>query len=93
MEDQILDQITVAQYLRELTPERREILLLAYRVTQPDDWTETWPPRYAAIGRYIGRRYRGKPLSEASIRYIRKVAIRQIRAHIGLPTDIGDEEE
>lgn len=48
-------------------------MLLIEKVDRPDDWTASWPPRHVDIGIYIGIKYRGKPLSEAAIRYRRNV--------------------
>lgn len=75
-EDQILDRIDLERQLARLHPADRDMMLLIERFDKPDDWTAEWPPRFSDIGIYIGLKYRGKPLSEAAIRYRRNVVIR-----------------
>lgn len=73
-EDPIINKITVEQYLSRLSEERRTVLLLTEGFGVPDDWHEG-DVTYSAIGRYIGTRFRGAPLSEAAIRYIREKSL------------------
>lgn len=68
-EDTILNRIAVQQHLSKLDAEDRLVMVLVYELECPEDWTEKWPPTYAAIGRYVGTKFRGAPLSEAAIRY------------------------
>lgn len=51
------------------------VLLLTEGFGVPDDWHEGEVVTYSAIGRYIGIRFRGSPLSEAAIRYIREKSL------------------
>lgn len=76
MEDAILSRIDLETALAKLHPADRAMMLLIYRVACPDDWDAGWPPRYLDIGRYIGLRFEGSPLSEAAIRYRRDVVLR-----------------
>lgn len=83
MEDEILNRVTVEAVLAKLHPADRMMMLLIYRVEQPDDWSAQWPPRFEDIGVYIGTRYEGKPLSEAAIRYRRDAIEGQWRGRRG----------
>lgn len=78
-EDMILNQIDVENELKKLNPADREMLLLMFKLYKPDDWTGRWPPKLAQIGDYIGRKFEGKPLTEAAIRYRKKAALEQLR--------------
>lgn len=84
-EDAILDHIAVEQYLSRLSPERRAVLLLTEGFAVPSDWTEG-AVTYSAIGRYIGKRFRGEPLSEAAIRYIREKSLEML--HPDYPNNV-----
>ena len=77
-----LDSITIEQLLATLDPEASLIVALSFGLVYPTDWpwgTGPWPPTYAEIAAYVGLRTRGRPLSEASVRYIRKQALKQLR--------------
>lgn len=76
-EDSVINRITVEQYLSQLSEERRTVLLLTEGFGVPDDWNEG-DVTYSAIGRYIGVRFRGEPLSEAAIRYIREKSLEML---------------
>lgn len=80
-EDHLLDRVVVEQYLTRLSEERRMVLLLTEGFEVPQDWTEG-PVTYSAIGRYIGRKFRGKPLSEAAIRYIRDKSLETLNPEL-----------
>jgi hypothetical protein len=85
MEEALLDRITVARLLSSLTEEPRMVLELVCGMYFPDDWPwegTSWPPTYAEIGWYVGHKTRGKPLSEATIRYIRTSALKRLRTHL-----------
>lgn len=86
-EDALINKITVAQYIARLkSPETRLLLLLVYGIDCPKDWNpdERWPPTYAAVGDYIGRRFRGRPLSEATIRYREMCALEELNPNLRL---------
>lgn len=89
-EDGVLNRVTVAQLLATLADEPRVVIELTFGLTYPEDWPwpdATWPPTYAAVGFYVGNRFRGKPLSEAAIRYIRNAALRHLHGVLsGAPT-------
>lgn len=83
MEEQLLNRIAVEQLLVTLSAEHRLVLELVFGLRYPKDWPwpdSAWPPTYSAIGWYVGNKMRGKPLSEAAIRYIRTAAIRKLSA-------------
>ena len=80
-EETVLNRVACEQLLVHVPPEHRLVLTLVYGLETPADWPwkdTTWPPTYAAIGWYVGMRFRGKPLSEAAIRYIRTAAVRRL---------------
>lgn len=71
-EDQILTQIAVEQALALLSPADAMMMRLIHRLEVPEDWgNRAWPAKYEAIGNFIGIKYEGAPLSEATIRYRR----------------------
>lgn len=74
-EDTILTRVTIEAELEKLHPAERAMMLLIYKIDQPEDWTGPWPPKYEAIGRYIGLKFEGRPLSEAAIRYRRDAVL------------------
>ena len=81
MEEDLLNRIAVEQLLVTLSEEHRLVVELSFGLRHPQDWpwaNASWPPTYAAIGWYVGQKMRGKPLSEAAIRYIRTAAIRKL---------------
>lgn len=81
MEESVLNRVACEQLLETLSAEHRLVLELVFGLESPEDWPwkdTTWPPTYAAIGWYVGMRFRGKPLSEAAIRYIRSAALRRL---------------
>lgn len=81
MEDELLNRIAVEQLLDGLSDEHRLVVELVFGIRHPTDWPwrdASWPPTYATIGWYVGQRMRGKPLSEAAIRYIRTAAIKKL---------------
>jgi hypothetical protein len=83
MEEELLNRIAVQQLLVTLSAEHRLVLELVFGLRYPEDWPwpeASWPPTYAAIGWYVGQRMRGKPLSEAAIRYIRTAAIKKLES-------------
>lgn len=65
--------------LKDLQPEERELILLMYKLWKPEDWKGRWPPKSSQIGDYIGRKFRGKPLSESAVRYRKKIVIEALR--------------
>lgn len=79
-EDQILDHVSVERLLATLGAADAEMLILIFRIkAPPDGWTGRWPPTYEQIGDYIGRKYEGRPLSEAAIRYRRDAVFAVLR--------------
>jgi hypothetical protein len=82
MEEQLINQIAVQQHLAHLDVEPRMVLTLLFGIDCPPDWTESWPATCAAVGRYVGRRFRNRPLSEAAVRYIRDTALDRLRGRL-----------
>lgn len=84
-EEDSLDPVTMQQMLDKLDPEARLVIELSFGLSYPKDWPWTsgpWPPTYAEIAAYVGMKIRGRPLSEASVRYIRKQALAKLRSMI-----------
>jgi hypothetical protein len=81
-EDHILSRVAVEQVLRRLAPADRCMMLLVFEIEFPDDWGDR-PMTYAAIGDYIGRRFEGRVLSEAGIRYRRNEIMKMLRGERG----------
>ena len=83
-EDQLLARIDIEQALSRLEPANRALILLVYRVEKPVDWgNRRWPPTFEDIGHYIGMKFEGAPLSEATIRYRRDALKRMWRGERG----------
>lgn len=83
-EDDMLNKIEVQRYLAKLTPERATVLLLTEGFGVPDDWTAGSVVTYQAIGIYVGNKFRGRPLSEAAIRYIREKSLEILNPALAL---------
>ena len=86
-EDAILTEVALEQALNLLNPRQRLVVVLLAGLEQPSDWpfgNAEWPPTYAAVGAYVGTKMRGKPLSEGAVRYINRMARKQIRAKLGI---------
>lgn len=84
-EDELLNQITVEQVLRKLPPHHAELLRMIERIEQPTDYTGPWPATYEQIGVFIGLKYEGRTLSEATVRYRRDACYRMLRAAFAVP--------
>lgn len=82
-EDEVLTRLTVDALLKPLEAADRELLRMVFLVEQPLGYMGPWPPTFADIGRYIGIKYEGRPLSEAAIRYRRTAVLAQIRSERG----------
>lgn len=82
-EDEILTAVTVEAVLARLTPADRALMHLVYGIAPPEDYAGTWPPTHADIGFYIGMRFEGYRLSEAAVRYRKKVILAMLRGERG----------
>ena len=78
MEDIILNQIAVEDHLKKLRKGDRELILLYFYLWIPSDWPYTHPSDPAYIGKYIGKKYEGKALSEAAVRYRKKQILKYL---------------
>lgn len=78
-EDVILTRVALEQVLAPLEERDRVMLLMVFRVEFPVDYTGPLPPRYHDIADYIGRKYEGEPLAEATIRYRRDALLAVLR--------------
>lgn len=79
-EDRVLLSISLRQALARYFDERdQQILMLYFQLEQPDDFDEGWPPTYASVGRYVGTRLYGEPITEGSVRYRVELALKQLR--------------
>lgn len=78
-EDAILTSIDLERALATEHPADREMILMVFRIEVPSDYVGPWPPKYEDIGRHIGTKFEGAPLSEAAIRYRRDVMLARWR--------------
>lgn len=69
LEEEILNAIIIEQELSKLPPVDADMLLLLYKIRQPEGYEGPWPPKITDIGIFIGLKYKGKPMNEATIRY------------------------
>ncbi len=77
-ENEVLNRVAVEQLLAGIEAQDRLVIELTYGLMVPKDWPwpiQRWPPTFAEIGWYVGMHFRNKPLSEASIRYMKKRAL------------------
>lgn len=80
--DEVLDRLTVEALLERLPEEHSLILRLTFGLEYPQDWPwpeSRWPPIHSEVGWYVGNRLRGRPISEATVRYIRASAIEELQ--------------
>lgn len=78
IDDEVLDRVSVESLLVRLPDEPRLVLSLTYGLARPADWPwpeSRWPPIHSEIGWYVGHKIRGRPISEATVRYIRSQAL------------------
>lgn len=68
-EDVILNDIVIEQELARLKPWDADMVRLLYRLEPPLDYPGPWPPKITDIAVFIGTKYNGRPLHEATIRY------------------------
>lgn len=81
-EDELLDRIAVEQVLAKLSPADRTMMLMIFGIAFPDDWGNR-PTTFTSIGEYIGLKYEGVVLKEATIRYRRDVILKILRGERG----------
>jgi hypothetical protein len=82
LDDEVLDRVTVVSLLDRLPDEPRLVLSLTFGLECPEDWPWDqfrWPPIYSEVGWYVGHRLRGRPISEATVRYIRANALGKLQ--------------
>lgn len=87
-EDDVLDRVTVYALLNRLPDEPRLILILVFGLECPADWPwerSRWPPIYSEIGWYVGHKLRGRPISEATVRYIKGNALQELQEMLPNP--------
>ena len=80
--DEILDKLALAQALELLAPEPRLVVELSFGLVEPTNWpwkVVQWPPTDVEIGVYVGTKFRDQPVSEATVRYIRKKAMARMK--------------
>lgn len=92
LDDDVLDRVTVAALLERLPEEHRLVLSLTFGIEYPTDWPwpeSRWPPIHSEVGWYVGNRLRGRPISEATVRYIRTNALMELQRIVTKPAQIG----
>lgn len=79
-EDSLILHIALRQALEKYFDTRdRLILSLYFQLEQPDDYDGCWPPTYASVGQYVGKRLTGTAITEGSVRYRVDIALKQLR--------------
>jgi hypothetical protein len=78
-EDTILTRVALEHALAPLEERDRVMLLMVFRVEFPDEYRGPLPPTYQDIADYIGRKYEGEALAEATIRYRRDALLAVLR--------------
>jgi hypothetical protein len=84
--EEILDKLSLAQAIALLAPEPRLVVELSYGLVEPVNWpwkVVQWPPTDVEIGVYVGAKFRDRPVSEATVRYIRKKALAAMKKVLG----------
>lgn len=81
-EDELLDRVSVEQALAKLSEADRCMMLMIFGIEYPEDWGMR-PATFTAIGEYIGMRFEGVVLKEATIRYRRDVILKILRGERG----------
>jgi hypothetical protein len=76
LDDEIINDIAIRQALSNLLPEDRDLISLVYNFDRPEDYEGPWPATLSHIGEYIGRKYKGRPLAEATVRLRRDAVLR-----------------
>jgi hypothetical protein len=70
-EDTILSRVSIDAALSALTPIERDIMRMLFAYEQPSDYDGQWPPTLSLVGKYVGRKYHGKPMSEGRVAKVR----------------------
>ncbi len=81
-ETELLDRVAVDQVLAKLKEGDRCMMLLIFNIELPEDWGSR-AVTYSSIGAYIGRRFEGKALPEATIRYRHQELVKYLRGERG----------
>jgi hypothetical protein len=92
LDDVVLDRVTVGALLERLPEEPRLVLSLTFGIEYPADWPwpeSRWPPIHSEVGWYVGNRLRGRPISEATVRYIRANALQELQQILSKPLQTG----
>jgi len=76
MDEEIINDIAIRQALSNLSPEDRDLICLVFNFEQPEGYTGPWPATLSHIGQYIGMKYKGRPLAEATVRLRRDAVLR-----------------
>lgn len=78
----MLDNVAVEQVLAQLSEADRVMMLMIFGIEFPSDWGNR-PATFTSIGEYIGMRFEGVVLKEATIRYRRDVILKILRGERG----------
>lgn len=86
--DKVLNRVAVETLLSKLSDEARLVVALTFGLEYPEDWPwpeSRWPPIHAEVGWYVGNKLRGRPISEATVRYIRLNALQDLQEYVQNP--------
>lgn len=86
--DAVLDRVAVESLLENLQTEHRLVVSLTFGIDCPSDWPwprSRWPPVHSEVGWYVGMKLRGRPISEATVRYIRTNALLELQEFVKNP--------
>lgn len=83
-EDRVLLEVSMRQLIERLEKEAdRAMVLLYYQLEDPVDYVGPWPPTFASVADYIGRKFGAGPLAESTIRYRMRQILRRWRLSMG----------
>jgi hypothetical protein len=82
-EDRIIASVAVEQLLAMLPTEQERVMIsLYYGIHEPDDYAGPWPPTFASVAQYIGKRFGDGALPESTVRYRVRVILTRWRTLI-----------
>lgn len=75
--DEIINRLAIEEALEQLPIHERIIVEMVFHYRKPDDYEGQWPANHTEVGKYVGLRFHGKPLSEATIRNRRNTIVQR----------------
>lgn len=68
LEDEIINRLAIETALVSLPAHDRDLIIMVFAYDKPSDYKGPWPANLTHIGQYIGVKYKGRALSEATVR-------------------------